>query len=148
MCGDAIMNRSIIFRWAAKFKEGQTSTEDNPRSGRLRTSTDAINASIVATIIEEGWRLTLEEIAREANLCTIYTVYYERLVTPMCTACCNIKTATWLLWRGKGSVCKTYLDYKRSIDSRLLSRIKVTVDRMKREMFAANWFCHQETKVK
>lgn len=68
VCGANTMNRSTISRWSAKFKRGQTSVEDDPRSGRPRTSLEATNASIVATIIDEDRRLTLEEIAQEANL--------------------------------------------------------------------------------
>lgn len=47
------MNRSTIPRWPAEFKQGQESTEDDPRSGRPHPSTDALNASIVATTIDE-----------------------------------------------------------------------------------------------
>ncbi len=65
--GEGTMNRSNISRWAAKFKKNQKSTEDAPHSGRLRTFTDATNASVIAPIIDEDRRLTLQEIVTEAN---------------------------------------------------------------------------------
>lgn len=75
VCGDTTVNRSTISRWASKFKAGQESIKDDPRSGRPRTSTDATSAAIVATIIDEDRRMTLEEIACEANISKASVAY-------------------------------------------------------------------------
>ncbi len=71
VCGEGTMNCSTISWWAIKCKKGQKSTEDATHSRRQRTSVDATNASIIASIIDEDRRLTLQEIAREANISTM-----------------------------------------------------------------------------
>ncbi|EFN80295.1 Putative uncharacterized protein FLJ37770, partial [Harpegnathos saltator] len=53
-CGRFTVNRSRVPRWHMKFREGQTSIEDDPRAGRPSTVTaDNTNASIIATLLDE-----------------------------------------------------------------------------------------------
>jgi len=33
VCGDSVVDRSTVSRWASCFREGQVSIQDNPRSG-------------------------------------------------------------------------------------------------------------------
>jgi len=40
VCGVKTGDRSTISRWAQRFHEGRLSTENDPKSGRPRTSTD------------------------------------------------------------------------------------------------------------
>ena len=36
--GELCLSHTRIFKWHQRFKEGQNSADDNPRSGRLTTS--------------------------------------------------------------------------------------------------------------
>ena len=40
VCGDSVVDRSTVSRWASRFREGRESVQDNPRSGRPVTATD------------------------------------------------------------------------------------------------------------
>ena len=40
VCGVETVGRSTISRWAQRFREGRLSIENDPKSGRPRTSTD------------------------------------------------------------------------------------------------------------
>ena len=59
---------------SARFRKGQLSTEDNPRSGIPSTSTDYISEVIVNDILREDRQKTCEEIAHEARI-TVAFVY-------------------------------------------------------------------------
>jgi transposase len=64
VCGDSTVDRSTIFRWSQRFREGRIAVEDNQRPGRPRASTDYTSAVISANVLEEVRRMTCEEIAR------------------------------------------------------------------------------------
>ena len=70
LCGDSVVDRSTVSRWAARFREGRVSIQDDPRSGRPVTATDDTCAVIVSTLLEEDRRKSCEEIAHEANMST------------------------------------------------------------------------------
>ena len=44
---DAILSRTIVFKWHKAFKEGRENVEDDPRSGRPISSTNDQNVEVV-----------------------------------------------------------------------------------------------------
>jgi len=68
VCGGDALDRSTIQRWHKRVHQGRTSLEDDPCSGRPLSATDRRNCVIVQTLIDEDARLTIEEIALQANL--------------------------------------------------------------------------------
>jgi len=81
VCGDSVVDRSTVSRWASRFREGRKSVQDNPRSGRPVTATDHTSVVIVSTLLEEDRRKTCEEIAHEANMSTasVFRIVTETL---------------------------------------------------------------------
>jgi len=58
VCGVETIYRSKISRWAQRFREGRLSIENDPKSGRPRTSTDDQSVERVLQILEEDRRMT------------------------------------------------------------------------------------------
>jgi transposase len=81
VCGVKAVDRSTISRWAQHFREGRLSIENDPKSGRRRTSTDDQNVERVVQILEEDRRMTCEEIAHSAGISreSAYRILTERL---------------------------------------------------------------------
>jgi len=69
VCGNNVVDRSAVSRWASCFREGRVSVQDGPRSGRPVTATDDTSAVIVSTLLEDR-RESHEEVAHEANMST------------------------------------------------------------------------------
>jgi len=68
VCGVETVDRSTISRWAERFREGRFSIENDPKSGRPRTSTDDQIVERVLQILQEDRRMTCEEIAHSAGI--------------------------------------------------------------------------------
>jgi len=68
VCGVETVDRSTISRWAQRFYEGRLSIENDPKSGRPRTSTDDQSVEPVLQILEEDCRMTCEETAHSAGI--------------------------------------------------------------------------------
>jgi len=68
VCGVETVFRTIISRWAQPLREGSLSIENDPKSGRPRTSTDDQSVERVLQILEEDRRLTCEENAHCAGI--------------------------------------------------------------------------------
>jgi histone-lysine N-methyltransferase SETMAR len=49
--GDDTIDRSNVYRWMKKFKEGETSIADKPRSGRPSTATTDMDRQRVDELI-------------------------------------------------------------------------------------------------
>jgi len=49
--GDAILSRTMVFKWHKAFKEGRENLEDNPRSGRPVSSTNDQNVEVVRAVM-------------------------------------------------------------------------------------------------
>jgi len=47
VCGDSVVDRSTVSRWASRFRKGRVSIQDDPRSGRQVTATDETDANHV-----------------------------------------------------------------------------------------------------
>ena len=61
--GENAMGRTQVFDWFRRFKEGRTSVESDPRSGRPSTSRNEEIVAKVRTIVRSNRRLTVREIA-------------------------------------------------------------------------------------
>jgi len=81
VCGVETVDRSTISRWAQRFREGRLSIENDPKSGRSRTSTDDQSVERVLQILEEDRRMTCEETAHCAGIsrASAYRILTDRL---------------------------------------------------------------------
>ena len=68
VCGVEAVDRITISRWAQRFPKGRLSTENDPKSGRPRRSTDDQSVKRVLQILEEDRRMTCEETAHSAGI--------------------------------------------------------------------------------
>ena len=66
--GEDAMGRTEVFDWFRRFKEGRTSVESDPRSGRPSTSRNEEMIAKVRTIVRNNWRLTVREIADDCGI--------------------------------------------------------------------------------
>ena len=64
------MNCSAVSRWANQFHGGCVSTDNDPRPGRPRTSTDERNVKLVADALEDHHE-TCEELSRAMGAKTL-----------------------------------------------------------------------------
>ena len=62
------MGRTQVFDWFRRFKEGRTSVENDPHSGRPSTSRNEEMIAKVRTTVRNNRRLTVQEIADECGI--------------------------------------------------------------------------------
>ena len=62
------MGRTQVFDWFRPFKEGRTSVESDPRSGRPSTSRNGEMIAKVRTVVRNNRRLTVREIAGDCGI--------------------------------------------------------------------------------
>jgi hypothetical protein len=62
------MCRTQTYEWWKRFKEGRTSIDDDPRSGRPSTSKIDDNVAKVREIIRSNRRLTVREVDEEVSI--------------------------------------------------------------------------------
>jgi len=62
------MGRTQTYEWWNRFKEGRTSVDDDPRSGRPSTSKTDDNVANVREVIRSNRRLTVREVAEEVSI--------------------------------------------------------------------------------
>ena len=68
--GEESMCRTQTYEWWKRFKEGRTSVDDDPRSGRPSTSKTDDNVAKVREVIRSN-RLTVQEVAEEVSISKI-----------------------------------------------------------------------------
>ena len=66
--GDDAPEYRTVAKWAALFKAGRESLEDDPRSGRPITVYIPANIELVRAIIERNPNATFDEIAAESSI--------------------------------------------------------------------------------
>ena len=66
--GEDVMGHTQVFDWFRRFKEGRTSVESDPRSGRLSTSRNEEMIAKVRKIVRSNRRLTVREIADDCGI--------------------------------------------------------------------------------
>ena len=59
---------STVKKWAAEFKRGRESIEDDGRSGRPKDATTDKNVKFVNTLLMFEWRRDLRSIASEVHI--------------------------------------------------------------------------------
>jgi len=65
---EAAMGLTQVFDWFRRFKEGRTSVESDPRSGRTSTSRNEEMFAKVKTIVRNNRRLTVREVAGDCGI--------------------------------------------------------------------------------
>ena len=65
---DATMSRTRIFEWHKRFREGREDVEDDPKSGRPKTSRTNENVKHVREKVRSDRRLTVRMIADELSM--------------------------------------------------------------------------------
>jgi len=80
-CGDAILSRTVVFKWHKAFKEGRENVEDDPNSGRPSSSTNEENVEVVRAVMAKDRRLSVRMIAGETGLdkSAVYTILTDYL---------------------------------------------------------------------
>jgi len=66
--GSVCMGESSVRRWVKHFKDGNTSIQDQPRSGRPRSASTERNKERVDEIIQDDRRVTVDTIARTLGI--------------------------------------------------------------------------------
>lgn len=66
--GDKVMSCKQVWLWCTAFTNGRTDLEDEPRTGRPRSSTTDENVTRVESLIREDRRLKIREMAMELDL--------------------------------------------------------------------------------
>ncbi|KOC61841.1 Putative uncharacterized protein FLJ37770 [Habropoda laboriosa] len=59
---DDAMGKTQVFEWFSRFKNGEMSIDDKPRSGRPSTARTHENVEKIREIMEKDRRRTIEEI--------------------------------------------------------------------------------------
>ncbi|PNF28484.1 hypothetical protein B7P43_G15225 [Cryptotermes secundus] len=59
---DDAMGKTQVFEWFSRFKNGEMSIDDKPRSGRPSTARTHENVEKIREIIKEDRRRTIEEV--------------------------------------------------------------------------------------
>lgn len=72
---------TTVQNWARKFKCGQTSTEDDPRSGRPTSAIDERSIETVAQIVNENPTIGIRMIAEDtkASYGTVFKILHDHL---------------------------------------------------------------------
>jgi len=65
---EGAMGRTQMLEWWKRFKEGQTSVDDDPRSGRPSTSKTDDNVANVREVIRSNRLLTVREVVEEVSI--------------------------------------------------------------------------------
>jgi len=63
--GDTPPSFSTIKKWAAEFKRGRTSLEDDPHEGRPKSAT---TPEIIEQMVLDDWRMKVREIAETIGI--------------------------------------------------------------------------------
>ena len=66
--GSVCMGASSVQRWVKHVKDGNTSIQDEPRSGRPRTASTERNKERMDEIIQDDRRVTVDTIARTLGI--------------------------------------------------------------------------------
>ena len=66
--GSVCMGASSVRRWVKHFKDGNTSIQDEPRSGRPRTASTERNKERMDEIIQDDRHVTVDTIGRTLGI--------------------------------------------------------------------------------
>ncbi|PNF23576.1 hypothetical protein B7P43_G04958 [Cryptotermes secundus] len=68
---DDAMGKTQVFEWFSRFKNGEMSIDDKPRSGRPSTARTHENVEKIREIIKEDRRRTIEEIVELSGVTSL-----------------------------------------------------------------------------
>ena len=66
--GDAALSKTRVYEWFSRFKNGEMSIEDQPRSGRPATSRSDENVDKINALIREGRRRTFDQLCEMSGI--------------------------------------------------------------------------------
>jgi hypothetical protein len=69
VCGEETVGCSTVSRWATRFHEVHVIISNDPRPGRLKTSTEERSVKLVVDFLAEDHRPTCEEISQGTTHC-------------------------------------------------------------------------------
>jgi histone-lysine N-methyltransferase SETMAR len=81
---------STIKKWAAEFKRGCTSLEDDPREGHLKSATPPEIIEHVHDMVLDDWRMKVREIAETIGISkerVRYILHEELDMKKLCARC-------------------------------------------------------------
>jgi len=56
-CGKEAVNRSNVFRWHSRFRDGRELVEDDERNGRPKSTRTEVNIAAVADLLKNDRRI-------------------------------------------------------------------------------------------
>ena len=62
------MNRSNIFRWYSRFRDGRELVEDDERGGGLKSARNEVNIAAVADLVKNDRRIASRMVAESLNI--------------------------------------------------------------------------------
>ena len=66
--GDAALSKTKVYEWFSRFKNGEMSIEDQPRSGRLASSRSDENVDEINALIREERRRTIDQLCQMSGI--------------------------------------------------------------------------------
>lgn len=66
--GNNAMKRPTIIKWVERFQQGETSAQDQPRSGRPKSSRDESHKEKLAVLLEESRSWTTRELSHQLDI--------------------------------------------------------------------------------
>jgi histone-lysine N-methyltransferase SETMAR len=67
-CGDEALNRSNVFRWYSRFRDGRKLVEDDERGGRPKSTRTEENIAAVVDLVKNDRRIASRMIAESLNI--------------------------------------------------------------------------------
>src|SRR5215469_10633064 len=66
--GNEALNRSNVFRWHSRFRDGRELVEDDERGGRPKSTRTEVNIADVADLITNDSRIASRNLAESLNI--------------------------------------------------------------------------------
>jgi hypothetical protein len=66
--GNEALNRSNVFRWYSRFRDGRELVEDGERGSRPKSTRTEVNIAAVADLVKNGRRIAIRMIAESLNI--------------------------------------------------------------------------------
>ena len=79
--GDDACCRATVANWVRKRKDGETSVQDKPRSGRPATAVNDSSAILIEELVSENGHITIDELANAAEISrgSVFQILHEHL---------------------------------------------------------------------
>ena len=66
--GNEALNRSNVFRWYSRFRDGRELVEDDERGGRTKSTRTEVNIAAVADLVKNESQIASRMIAESLNI--------------------------------------------------------------------------------